>query len=400
MDFLTQWHRSSLTSMGLFWMALWAFGFGYLISSMIQVFVSTERMKRSLGNSGFKETALATLFGFISSSCSFAALSTSRALFAKGSGFIPALAFLLASTNLVVELGIVIAIFLSWQFVWAEYLGGILLILICALMVKLTYPKELIESGRKSAQKHSSSKEDRVNDWRKLIVSKEGWLKVSQRYLMEWQMVWDDVLIGFTVAGIIAIFVPPEFFKALFLNLNHTDPSFFDLVYQAVIGPVAAVFTFIGSMGNIPLAAVLFSNGVSFAGIVAFIFSDLIVVPVLRIQASYYGWRLTSYIAILMLVAIVAASVTLHYGFDFFDLLPSPDQAKSMTEREFFDLDMGFVLNCISILISFIFFRFAHAKPSNILTALKGKWLAMACIIWHLGGIFSGLLISKVSAST
>ena len=140
-DFLQTWHEAATTSAGLFWMAFWAFGLGYLISSMIQVFVTRERMKQTMGRAGASSVALGALFGFISSSCSFAALATTRSLFAKGAGLVPALSFLLASTNLVVELGIVIAVFLGWQFVVGEYVGGVLLILLMWLVHSLVLPR-------------------------------------------------------------------------------------------------------------------------------------------------------------------------------------------------------------------------------------------------------------------
>ena len=159
-DFLQSWAEASRTSVGLFWMAFWAFGLGYLISSMIQVFVTRERMRRSMGETGPKSVGLGTFFGFISSSCSFAALSTTRALFAKGAGLVPAIAFMLASTNLVIELGIVIAMFLSWQFVVGEYVGGILLILLMWPLVKLTLPAKWADEARERAGDEEADDDD------------------------------------------------------------------------------------------------------------------------------------------------------------------------------------------------------------------------------------------------
>lgn len=229
-------------------MAFWAFGLGYLISSMIQVFVTRERMKRSMGDSGPKSVGLGTLFGFISSSCSFAALAATRSLFAKGAGLVPSLAFLLASTNLVVELGIVIAVFLGWQFVVGEYVGGILLILLMWLVVRLTASRRLVEKARKRARSAERSGDGKdVPDWRQLITSIEGWRRVANRYFMEWHMVWKDVTIGFTVAGVIAAFVPRRFFETLFVGAGQSEPTFYEVLLQSLVGPVAAFFTFIGS---------------------------------------------------------------------------------------------------------------------------------------------------------
>src|SRR6056297_2305445 len=353
--FMEIWNTAAVTSLGLFWMAFWAFGLGYLISSMIQVFVTRARMRKSMGDADPKSVALGTFFGFVSSSCSFAALATTRTLFAKGAGLVPSLAFLLASTNLVIELGIVISVFLAWQFVVAEYVGGVLLILLMWLVVRLTRPAKLIEQARERAQTAEGSDDDDVPDWRRLIASVEGWGRVATRYVMEWKMVWKDVTIGFTVAGIIAAFVPRAFFEALFVGSGTADPAFWQIAVQALVGPLAAFFTFIGSMGNIPLAAVLYSNGVSFAGIMAFIFSDLVVFPILRIQAAYYGWRMAGYILAVFLAVLVTTALILHVGFDALGVLPDPGAARSVTDREFFHFDYTFFLNLGFIALSLAF---------------------------------------------
>ncbi|WP_454062470.1 permease [Candidatus Nitrospira salsa] len=398
-NFLKLYHEAAVTSMGLFWMALWAFGLGYLISSLIQVFVTQERMKKGMGEAGAKSVALGTFFGFISSSCSFAALATTRSLFTKGAGLIPALAFLLASTNLVIELGIIIAVFLSWQFVVGEYLGGVFLILLMWMVVKLTLPEKLEDHARDHAKKAmGEEQEEDIPDWKRLIRSKEGWRKVSNRYIMEWDMVWKDVTIGFTVAGIIAAFVPKSFFQALFVGSDQSDPAMWEILLQTLIGPVAAFFTFIGSMGNIPLAAVLFSNGVSFAGIIAFIFSDLVVFPVLRIQAQYYGWTMALYILGVFLAVLVATALLLHYGFSVLGLLPDPSMAKSVTEREFFKVDYTLFLNVAFLAMSAGFLWWnktqngGHDMEDTSLGEKVLYWLAIAAFIWLIGGLLVGLM--------
>lgn len=179
---------------------------------------------------------------------------------------------------------------------------------------------------------------------------------------MEWKMVWKDVTIGFTVAGIIASFVPQVFFESLFVGSGMaSDPGFLDLVLQAAVGPIAAFFTFIGSMGNIPLAAVLFSNGVSFAGVMAFIFSDLVVFPVLRIQAKYYGWKMALYILGMFLVILILTSLIMHYGLASLGMLPDASIVGDINERDFFKLDYTFFLNIF--------------------------YLSFVCYAWLLGGI-------------
>jgi uncharacterized membrane protein YraQ (UPF0718 family) len=395
-DFLSTWHQAAVTTLGLFWMAFWAFGLGYLISSMIQVFVTRERMRKSMGKAGAGSVGLAAFFGFISSSCSFAALATTRALFAKGAGLVPALAFLLASTNLVIELGIVIAVFLSWQFVVGEYLGGVLLILLMWLLVRLTMPKKLVEKARERAQEAEGSGDDEgdVPDWKKLIRSREGWRKVANKYVMEWHMVWKDVTVGFTVAGIIAAFVPKSFFQALFVGSGKSDPAFWEVLLQSLVGPIAAFFTFIGSMGNIPLAAVLFDNGVAFAGIMAFIFSDLVVLPVLRVQAEYYGWKMALYILGIFLVILVISAMLLHYGFAAFDMLPDSSSAKTVTDREFFKVDYTLFLNLAFVAqgVWFLAWRWkSKGLPGLKTDRMTDKillTLAGLAIVWLVIGVF------------
>ena len=403
MSFLEHWHTSATTTLGLFWMAFWAFGLGYLISSMIQVFVTRERMRKTMGETGPKSVALGTFFGFISSSCSFAALATTRSLFTKGAGLIPSLAFLLASTNLVVELGIVIAVFLSWQFVVGEYVGGILLILLTWLVVRLTLPEKLVEQARDNAREEEDAGDEEVPDWKQLIRSREGWRKVAERYVMEWKMVWKDVTVGFTVAGAIAAFVPTSFFQALFVGSGADDPAFWEVGIQTLVGPLAAFFTFIGSMGNIPLAAVLFGNGVSFAGIMAFIFSDLVVFPVLRIHAKYYGWKMALYILGVFLTVLIAAALIMHYGFAAAGMLPDAGTAERVTEREFFAVDYTLFLNLAFAVVSLGFVAWKAATTglkmtgSDELSERVLFWLAIAAFVWLGGGVLVGWVVAGVA---
>jgi uncharacterized membrane protein YraQ (UPF0718 family) len=364
-------------------------------------------MQEKMGKSGFKSVALGTFFGFISSSCSFAALSTTRAIFQRGAGFIPSIAFLLASTNLVIELGIVIGIFLGWQFIVGEYIGGILLIAFAWLFVKLTNPKKLIENAREHL---SNDEEDntKTSNWKKKITSQEGWQQIGMKYVMEWQMVWKDVLIGFTVAGIISAFVPKEFFETLFIGSGTVDAggfSFFEVLFQTLIGPIAAFLTFIGSMGNIPLAALLFDHGVSFAGVMAFIFSDLVVLPILRINAKYYGWKMALYIMMLLLTCLVATSLVLHYGFAALDLLPNFTGENSIIKRDMFKLDYGFVLNIIFLFISAILgllwwkskgehhHGHNHGNDDVSITEKILKVVSSIAIVWLVGGVIVNIMV-------
>ncbi|MCM5662501.1 permease [Galbibacter mesophilus] len=400
-DFLKQWGEAAYTTTGFFWMALWAFILGYIISSMIQIFVTEKRMQKAMGENEGKSVLLGTFFGFISSSCSFAALASAKSIFKKGASFVASIAFLLASTNLVIELGIIISIFLGWQFVVGEYVGGILLILICWILIRVINPKRLIEKAKKNLESQDDEEEtDASKDWKKQIKKEDSWAKVAKKYKMEWQMVWKDVTVGFTIAGLVAAFVPDSFFQTLFINSGqgNTDFTFLEILEHVVVGPVAAFLTFIGSMGNIPLAALLFGKGVSFAGVMAFIFSDLVVFPVLRINAKYYGWKMSLFILFLLFTALVGTSLSLHYGFDLLGILPDPSQVK-IQDSKYFKIDYTFFLNITFLIISgyLIYLGFYKKKdvqhsmsemaPKSPLLEKVLKYLAFVCYIWLFGGL-------------
>jgi len=380
-------------------MALWAFILGYAISSMIQVFITHSQMKKTMGESNLKSVSLGTFFGFISSSCSFSALASTKSLFKKGASFISALAFLLSSTNLVIELGIVISIFLGWEFVVGEYVGGILLILISWLLIKLIKPQKLIENARKRVQSEGVEPDSGGTGVLEKIKSEKAWAKVGKQFIMEWKMVWKDVTIGFTIAGVISAFVPDSFFQSLFIHTGEGQESFsfLTLVEHTLVGPVAAFFTFIGSMGNIPLAALLFGKGVSFAGVMAFIFSDLVVFPVLRINARYYGWKMAFFILALLFVSLLLTSLGLHYGLELFNLLPSAADA-NILKSDHFEMDYTFYFNIAFFLISGILVYLALGKGKNVEyhkeMAMKSpvfeqvlKWIAFLSFFWLLIGI-------------
>ena len=406
-DFLKQWGEAAYTTTGFFWMALWAFILGYIISSMIQIFVTEKKMQKTMGENEGKSVLLGTFFGFISSSCSFSALAGTKSIFKKGASFVSSIAFLLASTNLVIELGIIISIFLGWQFVVGEYVGGILLIGISWILIRLINPKKLIEKARKNLENEDDDEMDGSKDWKKQIKNEDSWARVAKKYKMEWQMVWKDVTVGFTVAGITAAFVPDSFFQTLFINSGqgNTDFTFLEILEHIVVGPVAAFLTFIGSMGNIPLAALLFGKGVSFAGVMAFIFSDLVVFPVLRINAKYYGWKMSLFITFLLFTALIGTALALHYGFDLLNMLPDSSQVK-IQDSEFFKIDYTFFLNVAFLIISayLVYLGFFKKKdvehsmsemaPKSPLLESVLKYAAFICYIWLAGGLIVKFLVN------
>lgn len=361
-DFLSLFSQAALTSLGFFWKAGWAFVLGYTISAMIQVFVPKARLTKQLGDVSFRSVALSTGFGSISSSCSFAALAAARSLVMKGAHFIVAVAFMFASTNLVIELGILIFIFLGWQFLVAEIIGGLLLIAISSLLIKATYPTAWLQEARDKVQDNSDDDEQNF-DWRDRIASRDGWMMVGHKFVMDWQMVWKEILIGFTIAGLVATFVPAHWWATIFMvDVDASIPGWVVAIENAMIAPFIAAATFIGSMGNIPLATVLHANGVLFTGLMAFIYSDLMVPPLVAVNAKYYGWRVALYIAGIMYISIVITALVLNGVFTLFDVIPESQRAIDNIVQ--FKIDYTFWLNIgfAALALALLFLNHQHNR--------------------------------------
>jgi len=350
MSFWQLYGEAAQTSFGFFWKAGWAFVLGYWISAMIQAFVPKSRLTPYMGKANLTSVSLATLFGAASSSCSFAALAAARALVLKGVNFVAAVAFMFASTNLVIELGILILIFLGWQFLVAEVVGGLILITISSLLIKLTYPKRWFKEAREMVEEQADDEESDF-DWRRRIRSQEGWNLVGHRFVSDWKMVWEEILIGFTIAGFVAVLIPTGVWESIFLIDAHGDlPNWLIALENAAIAPFVAALTFIGSMGNIPVATVLNANGVLFAGIMGFIYSDLMVPPLVMINAKYYGWRVALYIAAVMYVSIVTTALILNYLFGALGI--TPESGRKVADIAQFSFDYTFYLNLVFIAVA------------------------------------------------
>ena len=249
-----------------------------------------------------------------------------RTLFKKGAALVNALAFLFASTNLVLELGIILYVLLGWQFMAGEWIGGVVLVAVMSVLVKLTYPTKLAEAARTHEEaagghQHMSMTVEGATWWER-IRKPEARVRVAQNFAMEWSMLWKDLAIGFLVGGFIAAFVPDAFWKALFL----TDASpWLKVPMNALIGPIVAVLTFVCSIGNVPLAAVLWAGGASFGGVLAFLYADLIVLPLLDVYRRYFGWRFAAYIATIFFVTMVVSAVVVDLAFTALGWVPSHD---------------------------------------------------------------------------
>lgn len=316
--------------------------------------VSREQMARALGERGAKQGALAGLFGFISSSCSFAALAASRSILVKGAHPANATAFLIASTNLVVELGIVLLVLLGWAFFVGNLLLGVLMILYTYALTRLWRPAGLAEHAREHAE-HQQEAEGGMDptpegqSWTETLTSREGWQAIADAFVMEWKMAYKEILFGFAVAGFISVYVPQSVWNALFLEAGSDAPSFLAVLENAAVAPVVAFFTFIGSMGNVPLAALLWSKNASFGGVMSFLGADLVAATVVYLHAKYYGWRYAAYLSGLLYVAMVAAGVSVHYLFAAVGAIPTARPA--LQEMVAFEIDYTFWLNVAFLVV-------------------------------------------------
>jgi uncharacterized membrane protein YraQ (UPF0718 family) len=331
----------------MIWDVGWSLVLGFVLSAAIQVLVSQQRMQALLGRDGVREIAAATLFGAASSSCSYASAAVSRTLFKKGAALVPSLAFLFASTNLVIELGIILWLLMGWQFTAAEWIGGVVLVAIMAVLVRATYPARLVEQARHHpeqgvAHEHQMAPVPGGTAWDKLRRP-ETRIRIAQNFVMDWSMLWKDLVLGFLIAGALSAFVPEQVWAALFLK----DASpWLQVPANAVIGPIVAVLSFVCSIGNVPLAAVLWASGISFGGVLAFLYADLIVLPLLDVYRRYYGWRMTSYIGAVFFATMVVAALLMDVVFSALGLVPPPDR-NIRAEIVHFGLNYTFWLNLL-----------------------------------------------------
>ncbi len=326
-EFVGKLGEALLMAFGMFWDVGWSLVLGFVLSGLIQALVSQERMRELLGRDGIKEIALATLFGAASSSCSYASAAISRTLFKKGAALVPSLAFLFASTNLVIELGIILWLLMGWQFTAAEWVGGIVLVAIMAVLVRLTYPAKLVEEARHHPEpdgrhEHASMPVEGRNLWDKLR-RRETWIRVAQNFAMDISMLWKDLVGGFLIAGFLsAAFVPGDWWATLFLK--GTSP-WVRVPVNAAVGPLVAVISFVCSIGNVPMAAVLWASGISFGGVLAFLYADLIVLPLLDVYRRYYGWRVAAFIAAIFYTTMVLSALIMDVVFTRLGLVPQPN---------------------------------------------------------------------------
>jgi YHS domain-containing protein/uncharacterized membrane protein YraQ (UPF0718 family) len=305
------------------WEVWWALVLGFLISAVVQAWVPRERIENALAGDGARPVAVATGLGAASSSCSYAAVAIAKSLFQKGASASSALAFQFASTNLVWELGLVLWVLIGWQFTLAEYVGGIVMIALMALGLRLVVSRRMEDEARRHAQAADTGHQHHMAgeplSWRARLTSASAWSDVAHNFRGDWQMLWKEILAGFLLAGFVAQ-LGNGFFNGLFLT---GSPALVQSIWGALIGPIIAVLSFVCSVGNVPLAAVLWSGGISFAGVMAFIFADLIVLPIITIYVKYYGRPFALRIIGLMFVTMAAAALIVDGLFSALGLIPS-----------------------------------------------------------------------------
>jgi uncharacterized membrane protein YraQ (UPF0718 family) len=309
------------------WAILWALVLGFLVSGAIQAVVSHSEMAKLLPDDKPRSIVTASLLGAASSSCSYAAVAIARSIFRKGGNFTAAMAFQFASTNLVIELGILLAILLGWQFTAATWTGGIVMIILLVTLMRLFVRPRLVSEAKRQAERGiagrmegHASMDMSVHGgplWRRLTSSR-GITAISHYYWMDWASVWFDVALGLLLAGAAAAWVPHDIWARVF---DTHDPVMAKLI-GPLIGPLIAVVTFVCSVGNVPLAAVLWNGGASFGGVIAFIFADLIILPILDIYRRYYGLKVAALLGVIFYVAMVGAGYVIELLFGALHLVP------------------------------------------------------------------------------
>jgi uncharacterized membrane protein YraQ (UPF0718 family) len=402
------WHglRDSLL---MAWEVWWALVLGFAISAVVQAWVPRTRIERTLSGSGPRAMAVATGLGAASSSCSYAAVAIAKSLFQKGASATTALAFQFASTNLVWELGLVLWVLIGWQFTLAEYLGGILMVALMAVLVRVFVPRALEREAREhtraadtsdgghcqhatpgpenhgrslDAERDTGEHGDKVQGLarepgalaalpatvaaplgvRKRLTSRAAWWEVARNFRGDWRMLYREIAVGFLLAGFVAQ-LGNGFFESLFI---HNAPAPLPALENVLVGPLIAVASFVCSVGNVPLAAVLWSGGIGFAGVVSFLFADLIVLPIVAIYRKYYGRRFALRIVALMLVAMILAALAISGLFDLLGLIPSGPRPTRADIFGSVKLDYKLVLNAIGAAIFAALFALSGSAPHRV----------------------------------
>jgi uncharacterized membrane protein YraQ (UPF0718 family) len=370
-------HALAITG-SMTWEITWALILGFILSAVVQAVVRKATVARLLGDDRPRTLALASALGVASSSCSYAAVALARSLVRKGADFTAAMAFEIASTNLVVELGVILALLMGWQFTLAEFTGGPVMIVALALLFRLLLRERLLRRARTQAERGvAGSMEGHAamdmsvggeGSFARRLLSGRGLTSVSHVFVMEWAAILRDLVVGLLIAGAVAAWVPDSFWRGFFFAGHPLAAK----VWGPLIGPLVAVISFVCSIGNVPLAVVLWQGGISFGGVVAFLFADLLIAPILSIYRKYYGLRMAAFLAGTFYVAMVLAGYVVELVFGGLGLIPSrsaakiPDQGVSWDYTTF--LNIAFLLLAAALVI-----RFARTGGSAMLRMMGGE---------------------------
>ncbi|MCX4402543.1 MULTISPECIES: permease [unclassified Streptomyces] len=326
-------HALSITG-SMTWEITWALILGFGLSAVVQAVVRRATIVRLLGDDRPRTLALAAGLGAASSSCSYAAVALARSLFRKGANFTAAMAFEIASTNLVVELGVILALLMGWQFTVAEFVGGPIMIVVLAVLFRIFLRERLLREAREQAERGlAGSMEGHAamdmsiraeGSFGRRLFSRDGYTSVAHVFVMEWAAILRDLVIGLLIAGAIAAWVPDGFWQSLFLDGHPLAAK----LIGPLVGPLVAIASFVCSIGNVPLAVVLWKGGISFGGVVAFIFADLLILPILNIYRKYYGLRMTGFLLATFYAAMVLAGYVVEFLFGGLGLIPDQSDAK------------------------------------------------------------------------
>lgn len=374
------------------WQAFWALMLGFMISGAIQAFVSKEGMVNYMGEPNLKSVIYAMGFGTASTSCSFGDIAATKTLFKKGAHIIPAVAFKIASTNFVIGLTFVIWALLGWEFAVGQALGAPIFILIAVILVHLWIPYDETQEARerlieeeqpvvidpvckmrfnrengiplehKNETVYFCSKgckrlfeqnpDVHTTTWREKITSWNGWVEAANQTKKDLKMLWKELAVGFLLAGLIAAAVPQTIWTLLF---EGGETGFSQIVYNSVLGPLISMATFVGSMGNVPLAAVLWGSGFTFAGVMAFIYADLIVPQLIRIYRKIWGKKIGNRLTVILFVSMALTGIIVYYIFSFFGLVPDFDLAEPGVGVTIFGVEPATILNIVFLLVALVF---------------------------------------------
>jgi uncharacterized membrane protein YraQ (UPF0718 family) len=370
-------HALSITG-SMTWLITWSLILGFTLSAVIEALVKKATIARLLPDDRPRSLATATMLGAASSSCSYAAVALARSLVRKGADFTAAMAFQFASTNLVIELGLILGLLMGWQFTAAEFVGGPVMIVILAVIFRRFASRRLIDGARQQADEavagsmegHAAmdmSVESGGSFWRRLM-SPAGLTSISHNFVMEWAAVLRDIVIGLFLAGAAAAWIPDSFWQSLFFT-NHPLAA---KIWGPLIGPLVAVLAFVCSIGNVPLAAVLWNGGISFGGVVSFIFADLIIIPLLIIYAKYYGRRMAAFLGMTFYVTMVAAGYVVELLFTPLHLVPTGHRHASIRDSGIAWNYTTYLNIVFLVLAAALVWRFARTGGREMLSMMGG----------------------------